>query len=156
LDVILTYAFSLYDKPDILAENVEKFASVIMLPHKHPLAEKENLKLSDLKDEVFVTLRPQESEEGYNYIMSLLHRYGVTPKLKMVDSLANVMLWVETGSCVSISSNRTTEKHNPAVVFRAIPDLEEHDTVLAWQKNNYNPAISLFMELFRKKFPLKE
>lgn len=142
----------MFDKPDLLVENVEKFASVIMLPCNHPLANKEHLKLSDLREEVFVTLRPQESEEGYNYIMSLLHRYGVTPKLKLVDSLANVMLWVETGGCVSISSNRTTEKNNPAVVFRAIPDLEEHDTVLAWRKNNYNPAISLFMELFKKVF----
>ncbi len=156
LDMILTYGFSLFDKPDLLVENVQKFTSCILLPCNHPLAEKENLKLSDLKDEVFTTLRPQESEEGYNYIMSLFQRSGFSPKLKLVDSLANAMLWVETGSCVTISSNLAIEKNNPAIVFRPIPDLEEHDAVLAWRKNNYNPAISLFMELFRDIFPLDE
>lgn len=150
LDMILTYGFSLFDKPDLLVENVQKFASCIMLPRNHPMADKEELRLSDLKDEVFATLRPQESEEGYNYIISLFHRYGISPRLKLVDSLANAMLWVETGSCVSISSNRTIDKNNPAVVFRPIPNLEEHDTVLAWRKINYNPAISLFMELFHQ------
>lgn len=151
LDLILTYGFSLFDKPDLLVENVEKFESCIVLPRSHPLADKENLRLPDLRDEIFVTLRPQESQEGYNYIMSLFQHYGFHPRLKLVDSLANAMLWVETGSCVTISSNRAVNRSNPAVVFRLIPGLDKHDTVLSWKKSNYNPAISLFMESFRQR-----
>jgi len=64
--------------------------------------------------------------------------------------MANVLLWVETGVCVAFSTNRTIEKTNESVVFRPIPNLEQHDTVLSWRRNNYNPAISLFMELFHQ------
>lgn len=150
LDMIMTYGFSLFDKPDLLVENVQKFESCIMMPQGHPLAGKADLKLSDLKNETFATLRPQESEEGYTFISSLFHKYGIRPKLRLVDSMANVLLWVETGSCVAITTNRTIERNNSAVTFRAIPDLEKHDMVLSWRKNNYNPAISLFMELFHQ------
>lgn len=150
LDLILTYGFSLFDQPDILVEQVETFESCIMIPKNHPLASKEDLKLSDLKDDEFVTLGAQESEEGYNYIMSLLHRYNIRPKMKFVDSMANVLLWVETGCCVGFSTNRTIEKNNEAVIFRSIPNLEKHDTVFGWKRTNYNPAVSLFLEQFRK------
>ena len=145
LDMILTYGFSLYDKPDLLVENVEEFHSCIMMPKNHPLAEKE-----DLKDEVFATLRPQESEEGYNYIIALMHRYGIHPRLRLVDCNASVLLWVETGSCVAITSDRTIEQTNGSVIIRPIPDIGAHDTALSWMKNNYNPAISLFLELFHQ------
>lgn len=150
LDMILTYGFSLFDKPDLLVENVEEFHSCIMMPRNHPLAEKEDLKLSDLKDEVFATLRPQECEEGYNYIIALLHRYGIHPRLRLVDCNASVLLWVETGSCVAITSDRTIEQTNESVVIRPILDTPPHDTALSWMKNNYNPAISLFLELFHQ------
>lgn len=150
LDLILTYGFSLFDQPDLLVEKVQKFESCIMMPKNHPLAEIEDLKLSDLKDEVFVTLGAKESEEGYNYIMSLFYRYGIRPKLRLVDSMANVQLWVEAGGCVAIASDRTIGKDSRHIVFRPIPNLGKHDTVLSWKRNNYNPAISLFMELFRK------
>lgn len=150
LDMILTYGFSLYDKPDLLVENVEEFRSCIMMPRNHPLAGKEGLKLSDLKDEVFATLRPQESEEGYNYIIALMHRYGIHPRLRLVDCNASVLLWVETGSCVAITSDRTIEQTNGSVIIRPIPDIGPHDTALSWMKNNYNPAISLFLELFHQ------
>lgn len=150
LDLILTYGFSLFDQPELLVENVQKFESCIMLPKNHPLAQKEDLQLSDLKDKEFATLSPRESQEGYNYIMSLFHKYNVSPRLRLVDSMANVLLWVETGVCVAFSTNRTIEKTNESVVFRPIPNLEQHDTVLSWRRNNYNPAISLFMELFHQ------
>lgn len=151
LDIILTYGFSLFDKPDLLVENIEHFHSCIMMPKNHPLAQREDFKISDLKDETFAILRPQESEEGYNYLIAMLHRHGIHPKLCLADSNASVLLWVETGSCVAITSDRTIEQSNQGVMIRPIPGIEEHDTVLSWRKNNYNPAISFFMEMIREE-----
>ena len=49
LDVICTYGFSLFDKPDLMTVNVQKFDSCIMLNREHPLANKPDLTLEDLK-----------------------------------------------------------------------------------------------------------
>lgn len=78
LDLILTYGFSLYDKPDLVTVNVQKFDSCIMLNQNHPLALQETVALADLKDERFIQLGPKASEEGFRYITNLCARAGST------------------------------------------------------------------------------
>lgn len=45
------------------------------------------------------------------------------------------------------------EKQNPHVVIRDIdvPEAKNHNITMAWCKNNYNPAIAIFMEMLEKK-----
>ncbi len=152
LDLILTYGFSLHDKPDLVTVNIQKFDSCIMLNQNHPLAGKPDLTMTDLKNELFVQLDRRISEEGYQYIMNLCGKYGVYPNIKMVRRMEDVLLWVQTGNGVAITTNRTIEKLNPQVVIREIPipEAKGHDVTMAWRKNNYNPAIALFMELLEK------
>ena len=149
LDIICTYGFSLFDKPDLVTVNVHRFDSCIMLSRDHPLADKPDLKLEDLKQERFVQLGREASQEGYEYISSLLARGGISPEITQVDKNEDVLLWVEMGLGVAITSNRTTEGHNPRVVVRELnmPEAKGHDMTMAWKRSNYNPAIALFMEL---------
>ena len=149
LDLILTYGFSLFDKPDLVTVNIQKYDSCIMLNKNHPLAQKENLTLEELKGERFVQLGPQASEEGYQYIINLCAKCGLHPNIHQVEKMEDVMLWVQTGGGVAITSNQTIEQHNPDVVIREInlPEAKGHDVTMAWCKNNYNPAIAIFMEL---------
>lgn len=60
LDLILTYGFSLYDKPDLMTVNIQKFDSCIMLNRNHPLAAPETISLADLKEERFIQLGPKQ------------------------------------------------------------------------------------------------
>jgi len=149
LDIICTYGFSLFDKPDLMTVDVQKFDSCIMLNRDHPLAEKEDLTLDDLKQEHFVQLGSEASEEGYQYISSLLGKGGISPAVTQVEKNEDVLLWVEMGLGVAVTSNRTIERHNPQVVIRELnmPEVKGHDVTMAWRKSNYNPAIALFMEI---------
>ena len=63
------------------------------------------------------------------------------------------MLWVQTGNGVAITSDQTIEGQNPHVVLRNIdmPEAKNHNITMAWRKNNYNPAIAIFMEMLEKK-----
>ncbi|MBQ8663943.1 MAG: LysR family transcriptional regulator [Eubacterium sp.] len=149
LDIILTYAFSLFDKPDLITVDIQKYDSCLMINKNHPLAKKENLSFEDLKNEHFVQLAEKSSTEGFEYIQNLLVKGGITSHIKLVDKLEDTLLWVETGNYVTITSNKTIEKNNPNVVIRDIDFAEAkgHDMTVAWRKNNYNPAIALFMEM---------
>lgn len=66
--------------------------------------------------------------------------------------MEDIMLWVQTGNGVAITSNRTIERQNPYVVLRSIdmPEAKNHNITMAWRKNNYNPAIAIFMEMLEK------
>lgn len=154
LDLILTYGFSLYDQPNLVTVNIQKFDSCIMLNAAHPLASKENLRLEDLAGERFAQLRNTICEEGHRFISSLLEKAGLHPEIMWADKMEDVLLWVQTNNAVAITSNRTTDKQNPLVVVRDL-DMEEakgHDITMAWRKNNYNPAIASFMEMAEGTF----
>lgn len=152
LDMICTYGFSLFDKPDLVTVDVQKYDSCIMLNRNHPLADKPNLTLDDLRQEQFVQLGSEESGEGYQYIMGLLTRGGACPDILRVEKNEDVLLWVEMGNAVAVTSSRTIERHNPRVVIRELnmPEVKGHDITIAWRRTNYNPAIALFMDLMEK------
>ena len=119
-----------------------------MLNRNHPLAAKEDLTLEDLRQEQFIQLCSEANEEGFRYISNLLDKGGISPEVIQVEKNADVLLWVEMGLGVAVTSNRTIERQNPRVVIRELhmPEVKGHDMTVAWRKSNYNPAIALFME----------
>lgn len=153
LDIICTYGFSLFDKPDLVTVNVQKFDSCIMLNRTHPLADKPDLTMDDLRQERFIQLGKEASQEGYQYIANLISRGGISPKVQYVEKNDDVLLWVEMGCGIAVTSNRTVERYNPKVVIRELnmPEVKGHDITMAWRRSNYNPAIALFMELMEKE-----
>lgn len=153
LDIICTYGFSLFDKPDLVTVNVQKFDSCIMFNKDHPLANKPDLTMDDLRQERFIQLDSEASQEGYQYIANLISRGGISPKVQYVEKNDDVLLWVEMGCGIAVTSDRTVERHNPKVVIRELnmPEVKGHDVTVAWRRSNYNPAIALFMELMEKE-----
>ena len=153
LDIICTYGFSLFDKPDLVTVNVQKFDSCVMFNKDHPLANKPDLTMDDLRQERFIQLDSEASQEGYQYIANLISRGGISPKVQYVEKNDDVLLWVEMGCGIAVTSDRTVERHNPKVVIRELnmPEVKGHDVTVAWRRSNYNPAIALFMELMEKE-----
>ena len=147
-DLILTYGFSLLDQPNLITTDVGTFDSCIMLNKQHPLAAKPDLCLADLKDELFIQLNQSICPEGARYLNTLLDHAGIHPPIKFVDSMSDIMLWVETGDAVCITSNVTNEWVNPNVKIIPIDsdEAKNHTLTFAWCRNNYNPAIATFME----------
>ena len=153
LDIICTYGFSLFDKPDLVTVNVQKFDSCVMFNKDHPLANKPDLTMDDLRQERFIQLGSEASQEGYQYIANLISRGGISPEVQYVEKNDDVLLWVEMGCGIAVTSNRTVERYNPKVVIRELnmPEVKGHDVTVAWRRSNYNPAIALFMELMEKE-----
>lgn len=153
LDIICTYGFSLFDKPDLVTVNVQKFDSCVMFNKDHPLANKPDLTMDDLRQERFIQLGSEASQEGYQYIANLISRGGISPEVQYVEKNDDVLLWVEMGCGIAVTSDRTVERHNPKVVIRELnmPEVKGHDVTVAWRRSNYNPAIALFMELMEKE-----
>lgn len=151
LDLIVTYGFSLMDQPDMVVTNIHKFHSCLMLPKEHPLAQRERISLGELKAEPVVMIHQKESEEGNRYIQYVFEKNNVYPDTRIVDKMDDVLLWMELGTYIAFTTDVTTEKNNEAVRIIPIEGLEEHDMTIAWKKENYNPSIPMFMELYEKE-----
>lgn len=151
LDLIVTYGFSLMDQPDMVVTNIHKFHSCLMLPKEHPLADRKRVSLSELKSEPVVMIHQKESEEGNRYIQYVFEKNNIYPETRIVDKMDDVLLWMELGKYIAFTTDVTIEKNNEAVRIIPIEGLEAHDMTIAWKKENYNPSISMFMELYEKE-----
>jgi len=147
-DLILTFGFSTYNQPDLITIDVGLFDSCIMLSKNHPLAGKKDLNLNDLREEEFVQLDPKISTEGSRYLDALMSHAGIHPTVHSVESMSDVMLWVETENAVAITSTVSTEWNNPNVVIHPLKmsEAKNHAITFAWRRDNYNPAIAIFLE----------
>jgi DNA-binding transcriptional LysR family regulator len=96
----------------------------------HPLAQKENLSLLDLKDEPFVVISEQESPGGYRRLIESCAAYGFTPNIvRAPRSLESLLLCVEMGVGIAMLDQNTRLELSPYIV--TIPQNAEPMAVVA-------------------------
>ena len=68
------------------------------------------------------------------------------PQVHYAKTLTEQILWIEVGMGVSILDSRCTLKMNPDVKFYEMDSNWDPSLVVAWNQNNYNPLISVFLK----------
>ncbi len=98
LDAIITYDFEVEGKEDLESITIEECEPIVAISKSNPLSEKKDLKVSDLSEEQFVIVNPDECENGVNLVKRDMNKYsGFIPKFYIVDTMENAVLWVEGG-----------------------------------------------------------
>jgi DNA-binding transcriptional LysR family regulator len=144
LDVIFTLSFELDDSLGILSDVVHKGNGYIVIDKSNPLANRNDLTLSDIKDENFVIISRDESPKGFDGIMSLCRKHGFTPKIvKQLPNIESLLLCVESGIGIALlDSNIRMHNSDNIKGFKIEDDFIE--VIMAWKKENMNTAIPLF------------
>lgn len=129
-----------YDELDYMEVGTAK--TYLVVPRSHPLAEKENLTIDDFKDDIFLTLPPNESQQ--------INRTGSSGRFRTLEapSIGALALWLEAGYGIFPLNINHSLRNNPNLVFKDIPGLGESTEVVAWNKDNKNPLVKLFTEKF--------
>ncbi|SHI95755.1 LysR family transcriptional regulator [Parasporobacterium paucivorans] len=146
LDLIFTVKFEVENRDHLLYQKLEDSKDYIVINRSHPLAEKKNLSLIDLKDEMFVMISPEDNSNSSPLIFQACQKAGFKPKHCFASSLAEQILWVEVGKGVTILDDRTSLKMNPYIKFVEMESDWDPSLVAAWNQENYNPAIPTFLK----------
>ena len=146
LDLIFTLQFEVVRKESILYQHVSRSKDHIVMSKYHPLARKERVTLDDVKEETFVMISEEDNPESAPLIFELCKEHGFVPQVHFAKTLAEQILWIEVGMGVSILDSRTSLKLNPDVKFYQIESNWDPSLVVAWNQNNYNPLISVFLK----------
>lgn len=146
LDLIFTLQFEIVRKESILYQYVSRSKDHIVMSKYHPLARKEQVTLDDVKEETFVMISEEDNPESAPLIFELCKEHGFVPQVHYAKTLAEQILWIEVGMGVSILDSRTSLKLNPDVKFYQIESNWDPSLVVAWNQNNYNPLISVFLK----------
>lgn len=146
LDMIFTLQFEIKRKESIIYQYVSRSRDHIVMSKYHPLAEKECVTLDDVRHETFVMISEEDNPESAPLIFEICRQHGFVPQVHYAKTLAEQILWIEVGMGVSILDSRTSLKMNPDVKFYEIESNWDPSLVVAWNQNNYNPLISVFLK----------
>ncbi|MCL6477577.1 MAG: LysR family transcriptional regulator [Peptococcaceae bacterium] len=122
------------------------FSAVVR--HDHPLAGKSIINLTDLAHEPLIMLARDQFPEGFNFTLELFESRGISPNIvKKTSRIDTVLLMVEMGLGIAVLPRHTQIYANPTVRFIDLAgDDSRFDVIIAWKKNNPNPAILPFIK----------
>lgn len=140
---------------DFDVEQEESFASRVIFPQppaiaihrNHPLAEQPKLEMSQLRNESFVVISPEESPVGYERFLNQCAAAGFVPKVvRQPRSLESFILCVEMGIGIGLLDQNTRLSHDSAVRTIPIPESDMY-VVAAYMKDDYRPVLQNVLEL---------
>ena len=137
------------DYPEIESVLVKKEEYVLIVPKNHHLANKEEVYLSDLKDEYFIVQSNKECERSISYSELI----GYTPKIS-VEPTEGAMLssLVAAGAGIAIIVNTPIINMNKISTIKIKDEIGYKKIYMGWNKNVY---LSKTIEEF-KKYVIKE
>ncbi len=151
LDTILTLSFEVDQNPNIIWDEICKSCTCILMSINHPLASKENLSLSDFKDETFILLERDESPNGYDGVLEQCKKHGFVPrKIRHMPNVESQLLTIESGEGVTLIDDhiRIFRKAN---FRRCLLNNDFISVVMAWRIENRSPAVAVFNNYVLKK-----
>lgn len=121
----------------------------LVIPISHPAAEKKRISIDDFKDDRFIILSRKDSEITMEIQKQHLEIMGIHNFIEAPD-ISTLSAWVAAGIGISTVPENHRLCSNPDVLSLDLPEIRHvfHD-VIAWNKNNRNPAIGVFCDTLK-------
>lgn len=154
-DFIISFFFALDNLISLNYKIVEDVQEGILISSKNPLAKEKFFDPVRFKNQTFIIISSDDNEYIANGAVEYCQRYGFYPNLLFAPSIDAATLWVEAGMGVSFSYSKSIGSYNPALTFIPAKQGEIMTSapkiVLAWDRNNNNPAAMQFIDEFQGK-----
>lgn len=146
LDMAFSIEFYLHGREQIIYDTIAPCEDYIVMNKAHPRASTPELTLKDCEHDTFVLISPDDNARSSELIIEACRKEGFEPRVRYAPTLLDQMLWIEAGMGVSILDTRNILLDNPNIAKVPLASNWSPNTVLAWYKLNYNPAIPLFLK----------
>ncbi|MGI5937013.1 MAG: LysR family transcriptional regulator [Oscillospiraceae bacterium] len=153
-DLIFSTNFDLYNLQGVSTHNIKPLTLYIAISSSHPLARQENLKMIDVKDEVFYILSPDESQNGGRKVLLACKRAGFTPSIRYVPNLQSLKMAIKQGQGVTICSDALDIGNDGLIKLCASEDLLQDTYALAaWKEKGAKKSTLRFVEFIKNTKP---
>lgn len=150
LDLIFIHDFDELDETEFVSNIVFYTNQFLLYGVAHPLANKENLKFEDFKDETFWNVSTRTSPKRHANMLSIFNYYGIdTWNSSVVSNFDTVLLNIRLGHGVAFVDPITHIINKE--FYKTLPLPEEISRIgiaTTWLRSNYNPVIPLFTNQF--------
>lgn len=137
--------------PDSMAAlTLQRARVTALLPTGHPCAGRGRICLSELKDDPFLFLTPDESAIPYQHSIQQCRAAGFEPKITACYSnVETLLMMVRAGAGVALLSPLAPLSGLSDLVCVPFDQAREVTLDLIWRKQNPNPALPAFLEFCR-------
>ena len=147
-DISFIMSNILRHREEVLFEKVFTVESFFMVPKTSGFTPDETYSLADLRDEVFIL--SEEFPEVNENLIRMCRAIGFAPKVKIAPDYETKMLWADLGMGVTGNTRDHYTRNSRNADFIRVKELSNMDFSLAWNKENYNPAIALFYSMIEE------
>lgn len=129
---------------------------ICALPESHPLADKDSIRLAELRDEDFVSLPDDQGSILQSTMYSLCVTAGFRPQVTQVAPDSNTVLaLVAAGAGVTITLSSTKPVQSVGLVYRPIEGISPSHmfATLVWRKNDPSAALAKVLEVGETALP---
>jgi DNA-binding transcriptional LysR family regulator len=131
-------------------ESIARHRTVVVLPARHPLARKSQVRLRDLKAMFFVGMSEKTHPGFRQWLHETCQPAGFTPRiLQDADLEPALMTFVAEGLGVSLARERIKKLPHPGVVFRPLTPPARSDYCIAWNRDNDSRALQQYVEIVK-------
>lgn len=142
LDVAITLELEVKGKPGIVYEKLFEAESYLVVPKKMNLDENHIYSINDFMSETFIFSK--DSEGITNIFRKVIEKLDIYPKIIEAPDFNTQMLWIESGMGIAGNGKGHLLFNSPNVQYLKVEEFHPLNFVAAWNKDNYNPTITLF------------
>lgn len=148
IDLAISYNFDFEKISGISQKILSKAEMYIALSKKHPLANQENLRLIDFKDDVFYLVSPTETISGGGKVVEACRRAGFTPNVvRYVPNFSSLELLLEQGKGITICGKHVSKEFEDSIRLVSIDkDVTDNYISLAWRTEHLTPFAMQFLD----------
>ncbi|SPE56941.1 putative Uncharacterized HTH-type transcriptional regulator YnfL [Verrucomicrobia bacterium] len=132
------------------SESIARHRTVVVLPAKHPLAAKRQVKLAELETMFFVGMSEKTHPGFRDWLNATCRSAGFTPRvLQDAELEPALMTLVAEGLGVSLAREHIRKFPHPGVTWRPLSPPATSDYCIAWNRNNDSRALQQYIEIVK-------
>jgi DNA-binding transcriptional LysR family regulator len=131
-------------------ESIARHRTVVVLPARHPLAAKRQVKLAELETMFFVGMSEKTHPGFRDWLNATCQPAGFTPRvLQDAELEPALMTLVAEGLGVTLAREHFRKFPHPGVVWRPLSPAVMSDYCIAWNRNNDSRALQQYIEIVK-------
>ena len=152
-DIYFSMMPDLQQCPGLNIKKIQSDSICLVTRKDHPALQKMILDYDKLASEPFLVFHPEHAKYMNQRIIELCEQLGFHPRItEQFDLYENLLQAVEAGTGISIQPYRSRNYMNTKnLAFTLLDDSNDTlDLAIAWEHEITNPAVPLFLEVFRE------
>ncbi len=143
LDIIFTTDLEAESMPDYEMKIINEVDLFLIVSKYHPLANRKDVSMHDVKDETFYIFSQEISPKGITRVKRAFEEREISPRFVFVDNISSQFLNVVRTKGVAIANLASAKTYGEDVVTIPFTDLNfKVYSACLWHKENKKPGIT--------------